>query len=283
MKTTQLLAVVLISPFFCNAQELQKYVSPQVLTLESEGQVYQLQQVLSPPQGGTYWSLQLTNCPPWPANPLPELPVYSWGNAYIFNDLDVDWIAVREQGLSLFGTKTGSKKEQGFAVAMADGAPSPPGEGGGGGEGWTNSSYAAYDYSTNDLWLEIFNGTNDAPITLHNTTQGVRYQLLSRPDVGRPPWLIEQTLFGATGTNTLTTVPFNERPILFFWAGVDSDGDGLIDYLETLNGTDSQTPDTDSDGVNDYIEVVQGRNPTNGAPVSDTTGLVNLQVYTPLR
>ena len=99
----------------------------------------------------------------------------------------------------------------------------------------------------------------------------------------RPPWLIEQTLFGSVGTNTLTTVPFNERPILFFWAGVDTDGDGLIDFLETLYGTNSQIPDSDNDGVNDYVEVIQGRDPTNGAPVADTTGLVNLQVYTPLR
>ena len=141
-------------------------------------------------------------------------------------------------------------------------------EGGGG-------SPAGPNFGPSDLWLEIFYGTNSAPVTLHNTTQGVRYQLLSRPDVAQPPWLVEQTLFGATGTNTTTTVPFNERPILFFWAGVDSDGDGLIDYLETLYGTDPQNPDTDGDGVNDYVEVVQGRNPNdpNGA-VPDTSGLV---------
>ena len=145
-------------------------------------------------------------------------------------------------------------------------------------------SPAVANFGPNDLWLEIFYGTNSAPITLHNTTTGVRYQLLSRPEVAQPPWLVEQTLFGAPGANTPTTVLFNERPLLFFWAGVDSDGDGLIDYLETLNGTDPQNPDTDLDGVNDYVEFIQGRNPNdpNGA-VPDTTGLVNLQVYTPLR
>jgi hypothetical protein len=142
--------------------------------------------------------------------------------------------------------------------------------------------YGTNDYGTN-LWLEIGLGTNSGPLTLHNTTQGVRYQLLSRPDVAQPPWLIEQTLFGAVGTNTTTTVPFNERPILFFFAGADSDGDGLIDYFESLSGTNPQNTDTDFDGVSDYVEVIQGRNPNdpNGA-VPDTTGLVNLKVYTPL-
>jgi hypothetical protein len=167
--------------------------------------------------------------------------------------------------------------EREAAASPQDLAGASP-EGGGGG------APAGANFGPNDLWLEIFYGTNSAPITLHNTTNGVRYQLLSRPEVAQPPWLVEQTLFGAAGTNTTTTVPFNERPILFFWAGVDSDGDGLIDYLETLNGTDPKNPDSDFDGVNDYVEFIQGRNPNdpNGA-VPDTTGLVNLKVYTPLR
>lgn len=143
--------------------------------------------------------------------------------------------------------------------------------------------YGTNDYGTN-LWLEIGFGTNSAPLTLHNTSQGVCYQLLTRPDVAQPPWLIEQTLFGAAGTNTTTTVFFNERPILFFQAGVDSDGDGLVDYWESRIGTNPQSTDSDNDGVNDYVEMIQGRNPNdpNGA-VPDTSGLVNLKVYTPLR
>ncbi len=235
----------------------------------SQVHAQQLTKVSSPPFSGTFFSAKFPDQPPVPFNFGLELglEIFSFGNVFIVDD---------RQAYSA------QKFTSPFAMNASE-ESGPPASGKGGGEETPDNFDPAYDYSSSDLWLEIFNGTNTAPITLHNTTQGVRYQLLSRPEVAQPPWLVEQTLFGAVGTNTLTTVPFNERPILFFWAGVDTDGDGLIDYLETLYGTDSQITDSDSDGVNDYIEVVQGRNPTNGAPVSDTTGLVNLQVYTPLR
>ena len=35
----------------------------------------------------------------------------------------------------------------------------------------------------------------------------------------------------------------------------DSDGDGLINYLETYYGTDPLKADTDGDGLNDYLEI----------------------------
>ena len=35
----------------------------------------------------------------------------------------------------------------------------------------------------------------------------------------------------------------------------DSDGDGLINYLETYYGTDPMKADTDGDGLNDYLEI----------------------------
>lgn len=231
----------------------------------------QIQLVKSPPAFGTFYLIQSKNSPPYPFDPFfGELPVYEWKpGVYLVDDSKVDYVALRGERKLEMGQKNG----EGMGL-MAFG---PPGLGGAGYAGM------AYSYSSNELWLEIFQGTNNTPLILHNTTNGVRYQLLSRPEVARPPWLVEQTLFGAPGTNTPATVLFNERPNLFFWAGVDSDGDGLIDYLETLNGTNPQNPDTDNDGVNDYVEVIQGRDPLNGGPVADTTGLVNLQVYTPLR
>jgi hypothetical protein len=69
----------------------------------------------------------------------------------------------------------------------------------------------------------------------------------------------------------------------------DSDSDGLADYFEDSNGngvvdtgeTDPDDPDSDGDGVIDGTEWLQGRNPLVGA-VSDTNGIINLRVYTPL-
>ena len=239
---------------------------------------------ISAPKIGTFYFVQRKDAPPLPFDPFfGQFPVLEIKpGLYLVDDSKVDYVAWREEQKSAVG----QKNSEGMALMVFG----PPGLGGGGGTngsgGGTGSAGMAYSYSSNELWLEIALGTNvsTALITLHNTTNGVRYQLLSRPEVNIPPWLVEQTLFGAVGTNTLTTVSFNDRPLLFFQAGVDTDGDGLVDYWESVWGTNPNSTDTDGDGMNDYVEVVQGRNPNdvNGA-VSDTTGLVKLQVFTPFR
>jgi hypothetical protein len=71
---------------------------------------------------------------------------------------------------------------------------------------------------------------------------------------------------------------------------IDSDGDGLADFLEDADGDgvlDSAEPnislvDTDGDGVSDYLEWLQGRNPRASA-ANDTNGVVRLRVFTPLK
>ena len=215
---------------------------------------------------------------PYPFDPyFGQLAIYQWTpGVYLVDDSQLDANGASASPLSANG---------GGVMMMSMPSPCNPCPTNGGGGGPVN--FGPVDYpSSNVLWLEIALGTNasTALITLHNTTNGVRYQLLSRPEVDVPPWLVEQTVFGAVGTNTLTTNFFNDRPLLFFQAGVDTDGDGLVDYWESIWGTNPNSTDTDGDGANDYVEVVQGRNPNdvNGA-VSDTTGLINLQVYTPLR
>lgn len=47
---------------------------------------------------------------------------------------------------------------------------------------------------------------------------------------------------------------------------VDSDGDGLLDWEESLWRTDPLNADTDGDGTNDGDEVDAGRNPTKAGP-----------------
>jgi hypothetical protein len=73
---------------------------------------------------------------------------------------------------------------------------------------------------------------------------------------------------------------------------VDSDSDSYPDYREDyLDGdgsvdsgeTDWNNADSDGDGLSDYLEVIQGRNPLVAGTVADTNGLINLKVYTPLK
>jgi hypothetical protein len=72
---------------------------------------------------------------------------------------------------------------------------------------------------------------------------------------------------------------------------VDSDSDGLPDYLEDADGdgtadtgeTSWAGADTDGDGVSDYLEVIEGRNPLANGTRPDTGGYINLRVFTPLK
>ena len=74
---------------------------------------------------------------------------------------------------------------------------------------------------------------------------------------------------------------------------IDTDGDGLPDYLEDGNGNGSLDTgetgwasgyaDTDGDGVSDLLELLLGRNPTGAGATNDVGNLVNLRVFSPLK
>jgi hypothetical protein len=57
-------------------------------------------------------------------------------------------------------------------------------------------------------------------------------------------------------------------------ASVDTDGDGLLDWQESLYGSDSNNFDTDGDGTSDGNEISEGRDPTIAGP---NDGLINTQ------
>ena len=58
----------------------------------------------------------------------------------------------------------------------------------------------------------------------------------------------------------------------------DSDGDGLLDVVEAIRGTNPRASDTDGDGVPDQTEVIKGTNPrlsdTDGDAMSDRDELI---------
>ncbi len=66
--------------------------------------------------------------------------------------------------------------------------------------------------------------------------------------------------------------PITDDPGTEDEAPVDTDGDGLPDYLEEAFGTDPENPDTDGDGLSDYTECIEIiSDPLN--PDSDDNGI----------
>ena len=72
---------------------------------------------------------------------------------------------------------------------------------------------------------------------------------------------------------------------------IDTDGEGLTDYLEDTNGNGNidasesswTSADTDGDGVDDYLEWVLGRKPTISGSQADVSDATKLRVHTPLK
>ncbi len=91
-------------------------------------------------------------------------------------------------------------------------------------------------------------------------------------------------------TNSVVDIGFHYVATDANGTPLDGDGDGVPDYWEDRNGNGSAdltetswlNYDTDGDGVWDGLEILQGRNPLGGT-LTDTLNLINLRVFTPLR
>jgi hypothetical protein len=95
----------------------------------------------------------------------------------------------------------------------------------------------------------------------------------------------------AQETNSVVDIGLHYVALAATGQPLDSDGDGLPDYLEDASGngsrdgseTDSLLADTDGDGIGDLIERMLGRNPLAAGESPDSSGAVNLRVFTPLK
>ena len=119
------------------------------------------------------------------------------------------------------------------------------------------------------------------------------YGVLSaeKPDIGAL-WSGQCASWGEDGamswTDTTITTNIDHRfyRIVRMPPDGDFDGDGMpnaweLQYGLNLFDPDDAQADLNGDGVNNLTAYLQGRDPTKGA-VTDSEGLVNLNVYTPL-
>lgn len=84
----------------------------------------------------------------------------------------------------------------------------------------------------------------------------------------------------------LSNLQVYQNPSVLIADGYSTIGDGIPDWWKVKYGfsitdTNVAAADHDGDGVDNLTEYLQGRDPTKEA-VSDTDGLVNLNVFTPL-
>ena len=137
-------------------------------------------------------------------------------------------------------------RANGQMSSLSDGPPIPGEDGGGGTNEWGGgTTFNAYQYTTNDLWLEITNVSNGLSYyNLHNATNLV-YAILTTTNV-LTPFAPELDLWPSDTNSQPFSLRNNDRQYLFVraedWSGVDSDGDGVPDwwtwkYFGTVNIT----------------------------------------------
>lgn len=242
---------------------------------------------------GAFYSMQMTNWPPLPFNPFPELPLYQLGEGiYAYDDREVDYAALRQQQTqSEQGSAGAQNGKSGVTLAggpgggaqTMNGPPPPPGccGGGGGGtnifcDGPTNFT-VSYTFSSSNLWLDITRATNNvATLQIHTSTTNASYDVfgttnlnsLPLPSLSRTNWAWLARAAGSS-TNFLWTslVPC----AAFFELGtlLDEDADGLTSAYENLvSHTLSGTADTDGDGLADGYELLTSfTDPVSAGPV----------------
>ncbi len=195
--------------------------TPDVCRAQSDPEAAGLVAVSAMPATGCFWSMQLTNCPPFPADPFPDLPLYTDGapDNYYYDDLGVDYPAYWAARAGRRHHRHGSSGSGGVAMTQDDVSLLPGGDGStnfDGGDDSTNAvpevrtftppagGYTACETWTN-FWLKISAGSGGIAITISNTLPGMSYYLLEKTNLNDPDWVPVQTLT-ATG-NSIAASP----------------------------------------------------------------------------
>lgn len=122
-------------------------------------------------------------------------------------------------------------------------------------------SLEVYWYSTDEGEVSLYENTdNGGWTTLTENVDGNSYKY----KIGEVFLVKQIKAVQETANGTLESEPFivalTEDGYVCTW--LDSDNDGLPDYVEKAYGTDPENPDTDGDGLTDYEEIyITGTNP----------------------
>lgn len=127
-----------------------------------------------------------------------------------------------------------------------------------------------------------FSGTN-LILSIENSEINQTYAIYWRSDLTtNSAWQVWSS--GTQGQSSFTNAkPAFSNAFFVAFSGLDDDSDGLNNGFEAfITQTGVNNSDTDGDGVSDYLEYLQGRNPlTAGAANGQST--IQLQVFTTLR
>lgn len=140
------------------------------------------------------------------------------------------------------------------------------------GSGIMVTAYGEYNDETSSIDLSWSSLTSDGTFTVQRLSSGDSYiniadvtgddsysYQITDNDNNLTFRIMQNTKDGFAVSNNVTMKNSNNKYSLIM---IDSDKDGLYDYIESQIGTDPTIVDSDSDGINDYDEyVVTGTNP----------------------
>jgi gliding motility-associated-like protein len=155
----------------------------------------------------------------------------------------------------------------------------------------TTNSTGAFTYSSSNPAVATISGSTVTVVGVGTATITATQAADANYSSGSIATRLTVTASTNSSTNTNTTIP----PVDTDGDGVsdaqeaidgtdptsatsfkDSDGDGVPDVVEIVDGTNpavaGDAKDSDGDGVPDYIEVKQGTSPTNAVDAKDTDG-----------
>jgi len=191
------------------------------------------------PRSGTFYSMQITNWPPFPFHPFPKLPLYEVEKGiYVFDDRSVDYAELRKQSEESAGEGGGGMMMMMFGGSFG-------------------------------LKLTVPAFTNGyIHTTIYDHDPALAYDIYSKTNLNSTNWVFASWgVVGQTNYYLLqSSYPWNV--FLMAASNVDTDGDGMPDNWEVGYGLNPNSAadagqDPDGDGLTNWQEFQQGTNPTS--------------------